>query len=1522
MRAAIGWLVDHTIIVLMAVFVIFVFGLYAYVSLPRESNPDITIPVVLVTTPYVGVAPQDVETLLTIPLERELSSLRDVKALKSTSAEGVSIVSIEFDPGVDIGDALQKVRDRVSKARPSLPGDAKETEVREISFSDIPVLLINIAGPVDEEVLKKLGEDLEDAAARIPGVLEAKVSGGLTREIRLQVFPERLGHYGLSLRDVIGAVSDENVNIPGGTVSSGRSNFLLRVPGEFVEPQRLEEVAVKRVGDMPVFVRDIAMVVDGYRDRETYARMNGTASVSVSATKRAGANILEVAQALKELAAEQAKTWPEGVTYRVLGDQSKAIEMSVADLQNNIISSLLLVVAVVIVFMGFRNSVFVGVSIPLSMLMSLAVLQLLGYTLNMVVLFSLMLALGMLVDNAIVVVENIYRHMEMGKTARDAAVDGTSEVALAVAASTATTIAAFFPLLFWGGIMGQFMGFLPTTVIIVLSCSLLVAIGILPVFAATLMRAPVRPPTADDDGDLMSRRDDLSLMMRSYRWVLEWSIRLRYLSLLGGGGVFVVTLVIFALFNHGLEFFPVTEPDRAIVAVKAAEGTGIEETDRIVRRVEALLAQERNVDVWVAETGVSGTGNALAGAQSSPHEARITVDFLPHVTTAMPGETPRYETTDVTIDRLRQVTSDLVGAHITVEQQEMGPPVGKAIQVEVRGPTFESVGEAALRLQRAMARIPGVTDLSNDFVNGRPEMQLRIDRGAAKRVGVSSNVVGDTVRTAVAGTKASAFRDGDDEVDIVVELHPAYRTDLQSVLGLRLPGREDTSPNTFAVPLSTVASYELAGGSGAVKHVDQSLVVTILGDVMVGYNENELRLAVKGLIGKTNLGPGISAGLAGSNQEQEDAIAFLSKAFGVAVLLILIVLVLQFDRTSERPQTDSDLEQLMIVGQLLLDRLAMPLIILATVTLSLIGVLWGLLITGTPFGVVMTGIGVISLAGVVVNNAIVLLDYVLQLRDRGLSVHDSLVEAGLTRFRPVMLTAITTGLGLMPMALAISIDFFRLTVVVGAVSAQMWGPMAVAVIFGLLFATVLTLVMVPTLYSIYDDFDRLMLRLRGALFRRSPVSAAVVTAGSILLVAGLGVLTPRPAAALSLDDAFRSAEENNLDLKLLREQTYQTSLNRGRAWSALSPRLTTNAQYIVNEQEIVLDFGADLPPIPGLELGDPIIVQRKTFWQAQARVSQRVFSGSALPGLRGAYAQTNAARSQEAQQRNQLRLGVAQLFYQVVTSRLAEALAERALVTSQAQLELAQKQVEAGLAADRAVLQARLAASRAQRDIDQSREGRTQAELAFARATGLAAEAALELPEPPVVPASVEVAVEQAMSARPDLHAAEQSERAARMLHVGSTLAWMPTVDASFTYNYTQNLGFQTKPTLWQVALVGTWDLWDGGMRLQDQREAASQKRSAQYQSEQLRQTAEEDVRVAWEAWIRSEQALRAVEEEVDLAKESLALAEASFSAGTATWLDVEQAQLSVLSSELNQLRERMSRDLAAWSLRAATGVM
>lgn len=1493
------FLVHHATTVVILALSMLLFGYVSYASLPRENTPDIKIPIVLVSTPYIGVSPADVEGLVTIKLEAELASLTDVKKMTSSSAEGLSIIAIEFEPEVDIDDALQKVRDRVSRAAPKIPEDAEDPIVQEINFSNFPILLVTLSGGADEVGLKQIAERLQDKLKRVGGVLDAELTGGRERQLRVQVDPARLAYYGLSLDDVMGAVASENVNIPGGTITSGRGTFLVRTPTEFTTAAQIERIAVKRVGDRPVMLSDVGRVLDDFEDRATYSRMDGTPSVTLAVKKRTGANILAVASEVKALVAAEAAGWPAGVHHAVLSDQSTDIELMVSDLENNIIASLILVVLVVLVFMGLRSAFFVSLTIPLSMLGSFLVLDALDFTLNTVVLFSLVLALGMLVDNGIVVIENIYRHYEMGKDRMRAAIEGTEEVFWPVLGSTATTVAAFFPLVFWSGILGQFMGYLPKTVIIVLSMSFFAAVLVLPVFASRMLperKVGTLVPEAEvgDDGLMLEElapveRSSLGRSMRAYYDFLSFSIDHRYLALVATAAMWVGTLFAYGALQHGVDFFPAIPPERAIVGIRLPEGADLEATDGIVRQVEEGLRGAPNVESWVASVGVAADGDPLSGTQAKANEARITVNFFPPIDKQQADDKPQVENTFRTIEGMRARFADVVGARVTVEPEEFGPPVGKPISVEVSGEDFHVVGEAANALMRKISEIPGTADLSNDYRVGRPELRLRIDRAAAKRVGASSQAIGSTVRTALAGTKASALRAGEDEYDIVVEVQPESKLDLQQILNLRIPGREDTSPSTFPVPLAAVASYTLAGGAGTIQHLDQDLVITIQGDVNPGFNENEVREQLQAVIDGWEAPPGVFARQGGAADEQAETEAFMAWAFALALVLVFAVMVAQFDDV------------------------LVPGIIMATVVLSLIGVLWGLILTGTAFGIIMTGLGVISLAGVVVNNGIVLLDFVIQLRARGLPLREALLKSGVTRFRPVMLTAGTTVLGLVPMAVGMSIDFFSGKVLFGTSSGMWWGPMAVAVVFGMVFATVLTLVVVPTMFAVLED-------LRGLLGRLRPRAA---TAGLVV-----AVLAVPKAEAVTLEEAWAAAEQNNVQLLVAREQAVQAATYRWQGLSAVLPKLSASASFAVNQQEVELDMLGDIDPStippPFDELfggtGEPIIVQPKQAWSANFSVYQPLLSGQAFPAWQAATQVASAARLDVERAQDQVRGGVARAYYGLAVARASVALQQTALQTAKHQVELAARQVAAGLADRRVSLQAELGVARAERDLRTANEQVVAAEVGFARATGLPGNTAVELPAPVTVPGDVEASVQAALSARPDLAAAQARVSAAKYERTARDLEWMPTVGLTFTEIYNQVPGFVPEHFQWRLGLDFQWQVFDGGLRVFRSKEYASRTRAAQLLVTQGQQVIEEEVRVAWERFQRAETSLGSVDAEISLATESLRLAETAFTAGQATWLDVDQARLSLEAARLGQLNQRMDRDLAAIDLLIATG--
>ncbi len=1007
-------------------FIVIVAGYWSYNSLPKESAPDITIPLIVISTPYFGVSPADMENLVTRPIERKLQGLSDVKEIRSTSSEGYSMITVEFMAGTDIDNALQKVREKVDLAKPDIPQDAEDPILTEINFSDLPIMIINVSGNMDLVGLKKIAEDLEDRIETVPGVLDAAVTGGLTREVQINLYPDRLRYYGIGVQDVIDAVRNEHLTIPGGTIELGDIKYLVRVPGEFKDPERMNEIVVMVKDGAPIFMRDLAEVVYSFEDREAISRLNGEETVSISVTKRTGTNLLQIADQVKALVNQLERKVPPGIEIAITGDQSVDIRNMVNDLENNVISGLILVVAVLFLAMGVRNAFLVGIAIPMSMLLSFLILALMGQSINMVVLFSLILAVGMLVDNAIVIVENIYRHHQEGVSLQEASLLGTSEVGIAVLASTVTTLCAFVPLIPWPGIVGEFMTFLPKTLIITLSSSLFVALAFSPAICSRFLRSsgPVHK--------IEAREDRLGPILRRYLRTLRFAMRRPWTVFGSSLALLVVIIMLYGVLGHGVEFFPKSDPPKIFVDIDAPSGTRLERSNELVKQVEARIEGLPDIENVVANVGHQGSDVTFVfgAGGGETNKSRVMIDFV--------DLEDRVQPSPVTRDSLRKRLALMSGADFQVNQEENGPPTGPPINIEISGDDYATLGRLARQIRGTIRGIDGLVNLRDDYEADRPELKVTVDREEAALLGINTFEIANTIRTAINGTEAAKYRVGEDEYDITVRFNQDWRNSVEDVNDIVIfyEGK--------VIPLSNVARVETAGGIGTINHKDMKRVVTVMAEVE-GRNENAAMFDAMKQLETFEMPSGYFFEFTGQNEDQQESQDFLTRAFLIALLLIAFVLITQFNS------------------------LVIPIIILFSILLSMIGVLVGLMITGTPFGVIMTGLGVISLAGVVVNNAIVLLDYVQQLQARGYEKDEAVIQAGLVRFRPVMLTAITTILGLIPLTTGFGFDFTRFRFVTGSESSQWWGPMGVAVIFGLGFATLLTLIVVPTMYKLLTD---------------------------------------------------------------------------------------------------------------------------------------------------------------------------------------------------------------------------------------------------------------------------------------------------------------------------------------------------------------------------------------------------------------------------------------------------------------------
>jgi len=1089
--------IKNSTTVFILIFIMFVLGVRAYVSLPREGAPDIQIPIVIVSTPYFGVAAKDIETLVTVPLEKKLKELSDVKQITSTSAESASAITIEFEPDVNIENALQKVREKVDLAKPDLPTDAEDSAIIEINFSEFPIMFINIAGNVGLTELKKIGEEIEDQIEQIQGVLEVDLIGGLEREINVIVDADRLDYYKLSFNSVIGALQAQNVNVPGGSIEVGDMKYLVRVPGEFETMQEIEGVVLKSPGGNPVYLRDVAQVVDGYEERTTYARLDGQESITLSVQKRSGENLLRIAKVVKELLAKKEKQYSQ-LTFTITSDQSDFVKNILTDLQNNMITGFLLVLIVLFFVLGFFNASFVAMAIPLSMMVTFAVLQMLGITLNFIVLFAIIVALGMLVDNSVVMVEGTYRLMQEGTPRVEASEQSSRELGVPLISSTLTTLAAFTPLLFWPGVTGEFMGYFPKLLIISLSASLFIAVVINPVFTAKFMR--LRKGSYNPEGTVRHP------VVKAYRWLLIKAVRWRYLTALLTVGLFVLTLMAYGQFGKGVIFFSQEEPAVASVEIRLPEGTRVDLTNDMAYQVEAIARKysEGSIEYIITNVGSpnqsegpGGGGGGSGGAYS--HIASVTLDFL--------DIEDRQRSSKAILEDIRKELQGLAGAEFEVKEQTNGPPAGAPVAVEISGDNLEELARLTEAIKAIMETIPGVVDLRDNFNLSKPELMIDVDRAKASLMKLDPRSIGNTIRTAINGTEASKFRELDEEYNINVRLGAERRAAIEDVARLNISNSDDEP-----IPLSMVARIETRSGAGAIRRKDSERTVTIKSNVQDRFAAAIMADVQQAVEKEIVLPAGYRIKYGGEEEDRQESGEFLSQAFLIVVMLIFLILVTQFNS------------------------FILPVIILTTVVLSIMGVLMGQLITGTPFSIILSGLGVISLAGIVVNNGIVLIDYIESLKKQGYAAYDAVIQAGLVRLRPVLLTAGTTLLSLLPSLAGISIDFTTLTIGPTGETSRMFYPLSVAIAYGLFISTLLTLVFVPAVYMIIDNLRNLGGKFWSrmlALFNKNS-QAALATAPPITGLAGegngLAIPLDGPVMLAAYEEAATLQESSELKL--------------------------------------------------------------------------------------------------------------------------------------------------------------------------------------------------------------------------------------------------------------------------------------------------------------------------------------------------------------------------------------------------------
>ncbi len=1134
--------VNNGTTVFLLTIMILVFGLFAYDQVPKEQFPEVDFPQVYINTPYFGNSAADIESLVTRPLEKELQSIDGVKIIRSTSVQDFSVITVEFNSDEDFDDAIRRTKDAVDKAKPELPSDLDtDPNVLEINLSQLPIVSVNMSGDFPPEELRRYAELMEDELEDVDGVSAVNLKGIQDREIEIAVDVRKMESLQISFRDIENAVSSENLTLSGGEIKNNGVRRAIRVVGEYDDAEELANTIVKNEGQRLVYLRDIATVTFGYEEPKSIARANALPVISLDVIKKSGENLLTTADGVQETVARVSEGLPADLEITFFNDQSNNTRTQVDNLENSIISGVILVVLVLLFFLGLRNAIFVGIAIPLSMLMGILWIWLSGVTLNIVVLFALILALGLLVDNGIVIVENVFRYMQNGEKSDNAAKYGAGEVAWPIIASTATTLAAFSPLAVWPGIVGEFMKYFPITLILVLVSSLIVALVINPVFASRFMRVDSRADTKSGRGRRMRSTlisAGVMLLVGVLGWVAgqQWLFNLMVIFIIvtlvyffllrpasfvfqdrllpwlekvynsfvgfalnwsksflfGTIGLFFLAIALTVVKPPDLVFFPSADPLYVNAFVELPLGSDIAATDAVAKELEqdimeVLEPYDDIVEAVLTQIGENTSDpNAPPEPGFTPNKARITVSFVPY------EQRGGLNTRDV-MEAIRATVKGVPGAKVTVDKNADGPATGKPINLEITGEDIDKLiplGEEVISFINAQG-IPGIEQLTADVKLGVPELLVKIDREAARRFGLSTAQIATALRTSVYGKEISKYKLGEDEYPVFLRLEEDDRNKVENLLNQRITFRDPSNGRITQVPISTVASVEYTSTYSSIKRKDLDRVITISSNVLEGYVGNNIVPQIDEALNGFDFPQGFTYEFTGEQQQQQEDVGFLLGAFVFALFLIFIIIVAQFNSISS------------------------PFIILTSVVLSLIGVLLGYFFFGGTFSVVFTGVGIISLAGVVVNNAIVLIDYTtLLMKERvdelGLEkisdlelsdIRTAIMDGGSTRLRPVLLTAITTVLGLVPLAIGLNFDFFGFigdlsisnNYFSGGDNTAIWGPMAWTIIYGMIFATFLTLVVVPVMmwliYKSRRSIKQLVRRFSGdaAELEKAPV---------------------------------------------------------------------------------------------------------------------------------------------------------------------------------------------------------------------------------------------------------------------------------------------------------------------------------------------------------------------------------------------------------------------------------------------------
>ncbi len=1023
--------------VILGLITIVVAGIYTYITIPKEAEPDIEIPVIYVQMTHDGISPEDAERLLVRPMEQEIRTVEGIKEMVAEAYEGGASVIVEFEAGINTDRALQDIRERVDNAAAELPSETDDPTISEAKLTqEDPMLVLNLAGNVPERSLTRIAENLKEKFEGVSGVLEVNLVGKREELMEVIVDPLAMESYGLDQAQIIQFVANNNKLVAAGALQSTEGRFPVKVPGVFESPQDVLDLPIKAVGDRIVHFKDIAEVRRTYKDAESYARLNGKPALAIEVVQRGGANLIEAIEQVMAIIEEERRYWPDEIEISASRDKSEEVNELLTELQNSVLAAVLLVFIVIIGILGMRSALLVGVAIPGSFLLGILLIGAFGMTINMMVLFALIMAVGLLVDGAIVVTEMADRRLAEGDSRRTAYSRAAIRMSSPIIASTCTTLAAFVPLAFWPGMSGEFMKFLPITLIAVLAASLLMALLIVPTLGSLFGRSGAvsaeerRQLAAAETGDL----DTITGLTGRYIRFLRKSLRHPWRSVAAVSGLLMVIYTGFFMLGRGVEYFPEIEPPFAMVDIRARGDLSTDEKDFLVRQVEERIANMPEIEYMYAKTG---------GAKGSEDRiGSITLNFI---------DWDLRRTANQILADIRARTADLAGITIETRKPDAGPPQGKPIFIEFSARDGDLVVESIAKVRALLEQHEAVTNIEDSRPLPGIEWQIKVDRAEAARFGADITLVGAMVQLVTNGIKIGEYRpdDSDDEIDIRVR-YPADKRSLSQIDELRIP-----TPDGL-VPISTFVERVPAQKVSTITRTDMRRTMTLQADVAQGYLAPEVIAELRSLLPAAGLHSSVSAEFRGTIEDQEEDEKFLGNAMLAALAIMAIILVTQFNNIYQ------------------------AFLILTAVLFSTGGVLLGHLVMGMPFGVIMSSVGVITLAGIVVNNNIVLIDTYNVLRSRGTAETDAILRTCAIRLRPVLLTTVTTIVGLMPMVLGVNINLISREILVGAPSSQWWMQLASSVAGGLAFATVLTLLLTPCLLMIQANVSKRLALTRTA----------------------------------------------------------------------------------------------------------------------------------------------------------------------------------------------------------------------------------------------------------------------------------------------------------------------------------------------------------------------------------------------------------------------------------------------------------